>query len=103
MSNDNFDWSLLMTGDKLTDLERASSFSSNMTKISSAEINDIIDLFEFSSENKTINTTPPLKSDLSENKSINTTPPLKSHLSEISSENKSTPQVKSDVSQHIFD
>ena len=55
---ENFDWSLLVEGDKLTDLERCSSISSDMTIICSAEINDIIDLFEISLENKSINTTP---------------------------------------------
>jgi hypothetical protein len=79
MSNDNFCWSLLIEGDRLSDLERASSVSSIMTTISSADINDIIDLFEISSENKTINRTPPDLSEISsENKTINRTPPLKS-------------------------
>jgi SepF-like predicted cell division protein (DUF552 family) len=79
MSNDNFGWSLLIAGDRLADLERASSVSSNMTTISSAEINSIIDLFEISSENKSINTIPPDLSEISsKNKSINTIPPLKS-------------------------
>jgi hypothetical protein len=52
-----FDWSLLIEGDKLTELERCSSSSDNST-ISSAEINDIMDLFHISWEKKTINTTP---------------------------------------------
>ena len=62
---ENFDWSLLVEGDKLTDLERYSSISSDMTSICSAEINDIIDLFEISLENKSINITPKENIDLS--------------------------------------
>ena len=62
---ENFDWSLLVEGDKLTDLERCSSISSDMTIICSAEINDIIDLFEISLENKSINMTPKENIDLS--------------------------------------
>ena len=58
ISSEKFDWSLLLVEcDKLTDLERYSS-SSSMSTINSAEINDIIDLFEISLENKSINTTP---------------------------------------------
>ena len=62
---ENFDWSLLVEGDKLTDLERYSSISSDMTSICSAEIKDIIDLFEISLENKSINMTPKENIDVS--------------------------------------
>ena len=62
---ENNNWSLLVEGDKLTDLERYSSISSDMTIISSAEINDIINLFEISLENKSINMTPKKNIDLS--------------------------------------
>ena len=66
ISSEKFDWSLLLVeGDKLTDLERYSSISSDMTSISSAEIKDIIDLFEISLENKSINMTPEENIDVS--------------------------------------